>query len=72
MAAAIVEGDDLTAFASIKNDRLIQDSPFEQLAVHDLMIPAAHVPAVLQEHRSSPVPSGAAGAPVRSPAMDSF
>jgi hypothetical protein len=59
MAAAIVEGDDLTAFASIKNDRLIQDSPFEQLAVHDLMVPAAHVPAVFQEHRSSPVLCGA-------------
>src|SRR4029079_4837872 len=53
--AAIVQRDDLAALAAVEHDRLAEDPPLEQLAVHDLMVPAAHVPAILEEHRTSPV-----------------
>jgi hypothetical protein len=54
VAAAIVQRDDLSALAPIEDDRLAEQPPLEQLAIHDLMVPAAHVPAVLQEHLTSP------------------
>jgi hypothetical protein len=59
MTAAIVQRNDLPALAAIEDDRLVEESPLEQLAIHDLMVPAAYVPAIFQEHCHSPVASGA-------------
>jgi hypothetical protein len=55
VTAAIVQCNDLPALATVEDDRLAQQAPLEQLAVHDLVVPAAHVPAVLQKHLTSPI-----------------
>jgi hypothetical protein len=54
VAAAVLQRDDLAALALVEQHGLLQQRAREQLAVDEFVVPGGHVPAVLQEHRSSP------------------
>jgi hypothetical protein len=50
MRTTIVHRDDLAAFAAIQEHMLVQEHAAQELAVDQLVIPGADVPAILEVH----------------------